>query len=204
MGGRGTFSKAGGSSRGGGGSSTKTSVEKETDRLVDDLSNAMISDDYERPLSNGDMQGIVEVFAERHGLDEDALIDRVRTTAEAKQNIQGVNGYSVKAANGENMEFYFRKSGDNTFYANRIGDRYEPTPNNWTEKQMINRIKSNGGTADKYSNTQLLDKEINRLKDRAEMNTFLNNAYARNKEADLGHKAYRNTKKSRRISRRNS
>ena len=197
-------SKAGVSSRSGGGNNAKASVEKETDRLVDDLSSAMISDDYENPLSNGDMQGIVEVFAERYGLDEDALIDRVRTTAQAKQNIQGVTGYNVTAANGDNMEFYFKKSGDNTFYANKIGDMYEPTPNNWTEKQMINRIKSNGGTADKYSNTQLLDKEINRIKDRAEMNTFLNNAYARNKEADQGNKAYRNTKKSRRIARRNS
>lgn len=123
--------------------------------------------------------------------------------SQAKENIKGVSGYNVTAANGDNIEFYFSKdSNGNTLYGNAINDITNETPNNWSESQMINAIKNNGGSVSKYNQNQLLQIEVNRLNDRAATNTVLNNAYARNAGADIGHRAYRNTRRANRINRR--
>ena len=121
---------------------------------------------------------------------------------QAKENIKGLSGYNIVTANGDNVEFYFRKSEGDTYYSNTINGDFEQTPNNWTEQEMIQAVKNNGGTVDKYSNKQLIDIEEKRLKDRAETDKLLNQQYARNKGADLTNKAYRNSKKARSISKR--
>ena len=123
-------------------------------------------------------------------------------TTQAKENIKGLTGYSITTSSGDEIEFYFRKSGDDTFYSNTINGNFEQTPNNWTEKEMIQAVENNGGSANKYSNKQLLNIEKNRLEEKRKTDEFLNKEYARNKGADITHKAYRNTKKAKRISKR--
>jgi len=91
-----------------------------------------------------------------------------------------------------------------TYYSNSLGVVPEPTPNDWTEKEMIDAIKNNGSQVQKYSKSELVNKEAERLKDREETERFLNLEYARNKGADIGAKAYRNTRKAQRIARRRS
>lgn len=123
--------------------------------------------------------------------------------SQARENIKGVSGYNVTTADGGTMEFYFAKNDDgDTLYGNSINNIANETPNGWTENQMIAAIQNNGGTVDKYSKNQLLQIEVDRLNDRVATNTMLNNAYARNADADVGHRAYRNTRRANRISRR--
>ena len=123
-------------------------------------------------------------------------------TKEAEKNVSGMTGYNVTTANGDTMEFFFRKDGGETFYTNSIGGTPEPTPNNWTEKQMIERIEDNGGSTEKYSKKELVEKEAKRLEDRAKTSKVLDAAYARNKVGDQVNKAYRNTRRASRIARR--
>lgn len=160
----------------------------------------------ETPISNGDMQGMVEAYAMSRGLglkDEDRITEAIRTRATAIDNTKGVTGYDITAANGDKTEFYFHKSPDGgTLYGNSINHIDTNTPNGWTEKEMIQAVKNNGGSASKYSQNQIVDKEVARLNDRAATNDFLNKEYVRNKGADATHKAYRNSKSARRISRR--
>ena len=121
---------------------------------------------------------------------------------QAEQNIKGLSGYKVTNSNGETTEFYFYKSNGNTYYGNSINTTIEETPNGWTEKQMIERIKNSGGTAEKYSKNKLLNTEIKRLEDREKIDKFLNQETARNRGADVTNKGYRNTRKAGRIARR--
>ena len=111
------------------------------------------------------------------------------------------SAYTVK--NGNNtVEWYFSKSGDTNYYRNTINGQPEPTPNNWSPKEMIDRVKENGGTVEKKTTAQL-KKEVKKYqKEKAEMNDFLNREYARNRDADSVHKAYRNYKRAQRLSRR--
>lgn len=122
---------------------------------------------------------------------------------QAAENVKGVNGYNVVSSDGTKREFYFQTEGGKTYYSNSLGVVLEPTPNDWTEKEMIDAIKNNGGQVQKYSRSELVNKEAERLKDREETNRFLNNEYARNSGADIGAKAYRNTKRAQRIARKN-
>ena len=123
-------------------------------------------------------------------------------TKEAEKNVRGMTGYNVTTANGDKMEFFFIKDGGETLYTNSIGGMPEITPNNWSEKQMIERIKGNGGSAEKYSKKELVEKEARRLEYRAKTSKVLDEAYARNKVGDQVNKAYRNTRKANRIARR--
>lgn len=124
------------------------------------------------------------------------------TLSSEYSNIQGVTGYSIKTADGNNMEFYFSKQDGQTYYRNTLSEVPEPTPNNMTESQMINRIKQNGATVKKYSDKELQDKEKKRLKDRKETSDFLDAYTARNSGADATNKAYRNSKRAGRIAKR--
>ena len=173
------------------------------DKIARDMANP---NSDETAISNGDMQGMVEAYAAEKGLslkDEDRLTEAIRTRSQAYANTEGINGYTVTSANGDNTEFYFAKTtSGRTLYGNYINHIDNPTPNGWTEKQMIDRVKQNGGSASKYTKNQLVDKEVARLEDRKATDDFLNKEYVRNKGADLGHKAYRNSKAARRISRR--
>lgn len=114
----------------------------------------------------------------------------------------GMTGYNVTTANGQKMTYYFEKSDEGTMYKRSIGALYEPTPNNMTEKEFIQRVQANGGTVEKISNAELARQQEEYRQDRERTNEFLNNTYARNKGADSNNKAYRNTKKAQRINRR--
>lgn len=123
--------------------------------------------------------------------------------SQAQENIKGVSSYNVVTADGGTMDFYFIKtSGGDTLYGNSINGIANETPNGWTENQMITAIQNNGGTVDKYSKNQLLQIEIDRLNNRAATNAILDNAYVRNTVTDAGNRAYRNTRRASRISRR--
>lgn len=119
------------------------------------------------------------------------------------ENNSGISGYNVTTSNGQKMIFYFEKSPDGTtYYRNTINGVGEPTPNNMTEKEFVERIKNNGGTADRMSDADITKQLADYKKDREEFNDMMNREYARNRGADLGEKAYRNTKKANRIAKR--
>lgn len=122
--------------------------------------------------------------------------------ADRGSSVKGINGYNVVTANGENRTFYFEKSGDTTYYRNSINGVGEPTPENMTEKEMIQRIQNNGGTVTKKTTKELQAEMDAYKKDREATNELLNNVYARNRGADQNNKAYRNTRKANRIARR--
>ena len=197
--GRGASKAGGGSAKGGNAGGSQADF---INSVAQDLAKKYSVE--ETPLSNSDVQAMVEAYAMTHsGVDEDAMMDAIRDRATAIDNVDGVNGYAVKTSNGENMEFYFKKTNEGTFYGNAINRIDEPTPNNMTERQMIDRIKSNGGKTSKYSKNELVDKEVTRIQDRRETNNMLNREYARNRGADQNAKAYRNTRRANRIARRN-
>ena len=123
---------------------------------------------------------------------------------QAAQNVQGVTGYHVTRSDGVNLDFFFQTQNGGTYVSNSLGDIPQPTPNGWTETQMVNTIRQFGGQVTTYSKKQLINMETQRLQDRQATNDLLNQAYARNGAADVGSKAYRNTKKAQRIARRNS
>ena len=120
---------------------------------------------------------------------------------EAAERVKGMSGYHV-SGDGIDLDFYFQKVDGETYVSNNIGDIPEPTPNNWTEKEMIDALKQNGSQVEKYSKSQLINQESERIKYRQQTNDFLNNEYARNSGADIGAKIYRNTKKAQKIARR--
>lgn len=121
---------------------------------------------------------------------------------QAAENVKGVNGYNVVSSDGTKLEFYFKTGDGETYYSNSLGALPEPTPNGWTEKEMMDVIKNNGGQVQKYSKSELVNKEAERLKDREETDRFLTREYARNRGADIGAKIYRNSRKASRIARR--
>ena len=72
----------------GGGGATLTvsaqSAQNAEEEFVNEMISALNSTD-EVPMSNGDLQGAVEAFAETHpGVDEDALLERIRDGAATK------------------------------------------------------------------------------------------------------------------------
>lgn len=125
------------------------------------------------------------------------------STGKTAQNNSGISGYNVTASNGQKLTFYFEKSSDGTtYYRNTINGVGEPTPDNMTEKQFIERIKNNGGTADKMSDADITKQLADYRKDREEFNAMMNRESVRNRGADLGERAYRNTRRASRIAKR--
>lgn len=87
------------------------------------------------------------------------------------------SGYVIKTENGETLNMYFSKQGGKTYYSNTINGIPEPTPNNWTEKQMIDRITENGGTITKKTKADLRREYSNYQQGRKETNAILDRAY---------------------------
>ena len=123
---------------------------------------------------------------------------------QAAQNVQGVTGYHVTRADGVELDFFFQSQDGDTYVANNLGEIPQPTPNGWTETQMVNTIRQFGGQVTTYSKQQLVNMETQRLQDRQATNALLNQAYARNSAADAGHRAYRNTRRAQRLARSSS
>ena len=125
-------------------------------------------------------------------------------TKQATQNVQGVSGYHVVRSDGVILDFFFVTQNGETYMSNNLGDIPQPTPNGWSEAQLINTVKQFGGQVSAYSTQQLVNMEIQRLQGRQQTNALLNQAYVRNSVADAGNRGYRNTRRAQRISRRNS
>ncbi len=123
---------------------------------------------------------------------------------QAAQNVKGITGYNVTRSDGVNLDFFFQTQDGVTYYSNRLGEIPQPTPNGWTEADMIFNIKRFGGSVTSYTNKQLVNMETQRLQDRQQTNDFLNATYTRNRGADQTNRAYRNTRRANRIARRNS
>lgn len=121
--------------------------------------------------------------------------------SEAEQNVKGINGYKVTTASGDEMELFFAKNGDTNYYKRDLTEMFEETPNNWTEKQMIDRINENGGKAEKYSKKELVDKEQNRIEQRKQSDALLNQAYVSDKTMKKGSKANRIRNRNRKAGR---
>ena len=124
--------------------------------------------------------------------------------SQATQNVKGVSGYNVTRSDGVNLDFFFQTVDGDTYYSNNLGDIPQPTPNNWTESEMISNIQNFGSTVSRYTKKQLVNMETQRLQQRQQTNDILNQAYARNSGADVGSRIYRNTRRAQRIARRNS
>ena len=114
-----------------------------------------------------------------------------RGMSEAVQNMKGINGYKVTTATGDEVEMFFTKNGDTNYYKNSLTDTFEETPNNWTEKQMIDRINENGGNAQKYSKQELEDKEQTRIEQRRQSDKLLDAAYLQDETMKRGSRANR-------------
>lgn len=119
-----------------------------------------------------------------------------------KQITNGTTGYDVINASGDRMTFYFQTVGDTTFYKNTIGEMGEPTPNNMTESEFIQRIKNNGGTVTKKTDEEIAKEYSDYRNDREATNKFLDAYAVRNSGADLVNEQYRNTRRAFRINRR--
>ena len=104
--------------------------------------------------------------------------------------LNGTSGYNV-TVNGQNMQYFFEKQDGVTYYKNSIGAIGEPTPENMTERQMIDRMKNNGVTVNKMSKSELTQLYDSYKSDRAQMNEFLNQAYVQDKTMKKGSKANR-------------
>lgn len=101
------------------------------------------------------------------------------------------SAYSVRTADGQNLEFYFRRYNGETYYSNTINGEPQATPNGWTESQMIDRIVQNGGTVDKKTQSQLRDEYSQYQEDRRQTNEFLNQAYLTDRDFVRGSRANR-------------
>lgn len=123
---------------------------------------------------------------------------------QAVQNVQGVTGYHVKRSDGVELDFFFQTQNGDTYVSNSLGEIPQPTPNGWTETQMVNTIRQFGGQVTTYSKKQLVNMETQRLQDRQATNNLLNQSYARNGVADATNRAYRNTRRAQRLARRSS
>ena len=72
---------------GGGGAKAANTRANEVDNLVKEMVAALNNPDPDQYFSNGDLQAVVEAFADSHpGVDEDALLDRIRNEASAVAN----------------------------------------------------------------------------------------------------------------------
>lgn len=117
------------------------------------------------------------------------------TAAEA---VKGMTGYKVQTASGDNMEVYFRKQGGETYYTSEFGAIPEKTPNNMTEREMVNRIKDNGGKVEKYTKAELVEKEEKRRKNRKESDKMLDQAYVNDRDMKQGSRSDRTGNRARR------
>jgi acetylornithine/succinyldiaminopimelate/putrescine aminotransferase len=121
---------------------------------------------------------------------------------QAAQNVQGVTGYHVKRSDGVDLDFFFQTQDGDTYVSNSLGEIPQPTPNGWTETEMVNTIRQFGGQVTTYSKQQLVNMETQRLQDRQATNSLLNQSYVRNSGADAVNRGYRNTRRAQRSARR--
>ena len=74
--------------------------------------------------------------------------------------------------------------------------------NGLTLEQITANAKNAGATVRTYTKRELKKYDAEYAADRKATSEFLDRVYARNRDADLGHKAYRNTRKASRIAKR--
>lgn len=119
---------------------------------------------------------------------------------------QEIRRFNTKAfdleMNGEKTTYIFQSQNGNNFYMRGVGDTPKPTPDNISATEMMNRAKNNGAKVDAIKEKDLIEMYKKRKKDRKETNEFLNRDNVRNRGGDITNKAYRNYKKSTRLSRR--
>ena len=101
------------------------------------------------------------------------------------------SGYTVTSATGQTMEWYFSSANGQNYYRNSIGEIPEPTPNNWTDKQMIARVKENGGTAKEKTKTELKKEYAQYTSEKEATNRLLNQAYVSDRAFVKNSRQYR-------------
>ena len=112
--------------------------------------------------------------------------------------IKGMTGYKIQTPSGDNMEMYFEKRNGDTYYTSEIGATPERTPNGMTEREMVSRIQDNGGVVEKYTKSELIEKEERRRKNRKESNKMLDQAYVNDKDMKQGSRSDRTGNRVRR------
>lgn len=87
-------------------------------------------------------------------------------------------GVSV-SLNGETTEYYFHSSEGTNYYQRLIDGKPQPTPNNMTMQEFINRAKSNGASVKKISDQEIKRTKQDYKKDREKTNEWLNDQWYR-------------------------
>ena len=193
-----------GTSKAGGGGYNST-VNQLADSLVKDIKPEQAAKG-EIPLSNSDLQAVVEAFAMTHkGVNEDKMLNDIRDLAETKAIQKDIRANNTKAfdveMNGDKVNYVFMSKNGNNYYAQGVGAIPKPTPNNMSASEMMSRAKSNGAKVDAIKEKDLVEMYKKRNKERKETNEFLNRDNVRNRGGDITNKAYRNYKKATRLRR---
>ena len=87
------------------------------------------------------------------------------------------SGYVVTSSTGQKTQWYFTRANGQTYYRNEIGEIPSPTPNGWTEKEMIDRVVANGGKAQAKSRSELKKEYAQFVREKEQTNVLLDQAY---------------------------
>ena len=112
----------------------------------------------------------------------------------------GIQALTVITSDGTRLEFEKHEGK----YYNTTGRMPEELPSGITFKSITENAALTGATVEKLTPKDIEKKRKENAAYRAEMDEFLNREYARNRHADQNNKAYRNSRRSQRISKRNN
>lgn len=84
----------------------------------------------------------------------------------------GMQGLDV-TVNGETTRYYFASKNGENYYQVGTGGRLNPTPQNMTAKEFMDRVKANGGAVKKVSAKEKAKDEVKYQADRKETDKFL-------------------------------
>lgn len=91
----------------------------------------------------------------------------------------GVSGYKITPRSGESQEYFFAKRGAINYYKRGIGGYWDETPNNMSQQEFVKRVKSNGGKAEKISNSGIKNRESDYKREREKTEKGLNDSWFR-------------------------
>jgi hypothetical protein len=102
---------------------------------------------------------------------------------------------------GEEKTYFFEQSKGKNYYHDTVGGIAEPTPQNMTPKEMMERMAANGAKVSIMSVNERKKIEAEYRKDRQQTNDFLNRAYLTDKTFVKGSRADRTARRAAKRSR---
>ncbi len=107
-------------------------------------------------------------------------------TREIEKSLENINGYTIKTANGETLQYFFTERNGTTWYKNDINGMFAPMPGNLTEKQLISNAKSRGNSVSEIPLSEMVESVKKYRKNRNEMDKFLTQNDVKNISAQKG------------------